>query len=93
MDREWGEPGKGEESRGDGREKALEEECAEHGRRPGTRRGGGCARRPGRKRGGRFPQPSSGSQPPPWLGQSRNRRCQAGEVLVLGGEGGPGVLP
>lgn len=72
MEGDCGEPGQGEDRRADGRGKRLKSRSARS-------TDGGCVpgeegAPPGRKRDGRLPHPSSGSQPPPWLGQSRARR-------------------
>lgn len=71
MEGEEGEPGQGEERRGEGRGKRLKWRSARSTDGGGVLRGEGAA--PGRKRRGRLPHPSSGSQPPPvvWSVPSR----------------------
>lgn len=88
---EWGEPGKGEERRGKGRGKRLQRRSARSTDGGWVLGEEGAA--PGRKRGGRLPHPSSGSQPPPWFGQSPAPRCHGGGDGGREAGGGPGVLP
>ena len=83
-----GSPGRGRrEERTEGG-KAQEQECADGGCVPGEE-----GAPTGRKRDGRLPHPSSGSQPPPWLGQSPAPRSygEGGGGREKGG--GPGVHP
>ena len=87
-----GEPGQGEERRGDGRGKRLERRSARSTDEAWVAGEEGAAL--GRKRGGRLPRPSSGSHPPPWFGQSPAPRCRGeggGGREVVGGR--RGVVP
>lgn len=86
---EQGQPGKGEERRGEGG-KVPEEEYTEYRGRPSTGRGGGCGGDKDGRETGVFPCPSSGSQAPPRFGQSLAERCRGGGG---GGAGKRGVVP